>query len=464
MTNHPSSILSTKTLCLAAAVGLAVAPWSARAYSLSDAVAAALAQDPAFLAAQQSRLAGQEKKPQGVAGLLPSVSGTAAARDYDYTSSSGNAEGLDYRSYSISLTQSLFNLSTIQAARQGFEQVKSTEAAFQVARQDALLRVAEAYFKVLTEQDNLASVQAEKTAIGEQLEQAKRSFEVGSATVTDQQEAQARFDLAVAKEIAAANSLNIARNALVLITNRPLPAKLAGPSGPIAVAAPNPTTAEPWVEQARTNSYAVLKAQAEATSARYEVTKKYAGHLPSLDLVANRTYNKDTASPDTNSSSNYVGLSLTVPIFAGGLTLSQTREASALKAKADLDLQAARLNAEQSARTAYLNAVAGLSQVNALEAAEKSSKLALDSNKLGYEVGVRINIDVLNAQQQLFAAQRDLSKARYDALLASLKLRASVGSLQTNDLDTVSRLLQPSSAAATTSNTASSNPTAAKSQ
>ncbi|NBT73709.1 MAG: channel protein TolC, partial [Betaproteobacteria bacterium] len=146
-------MLLTKPLRLAAAVGLAFAPWSVQAYSLSEAVAAALAQDPAYLAAQQSRLAGQEKKPQGVAGLLPSVSGTAAARDYDYTSSSGNAEGLDYRSYSISLTQSLFNLSTIQAARQGFEQVKSSEAAFQTARQEALLRVAEAYFKVLTEQD-----------------------------------------------------------------------------------------------------------------------------------------------------------------------------------------------------------------------------------------------------------------------------------------------------------------------
>jgi outer membrane protein len=456
LTTAQRTNLPFKTLGLTAALSLAWAPWSAQAYSLSDAVAAALAQDPSYLAAEQSRLAGQEKKPQGIAGLLPSVSGTAAARDFDYA----NYEGLDYRSYSVSLTQSLFSLSSIQAARQGFEQVKSTEAAFQSARQDALLRVAEAYFKVLTEQDNLASVQAEKTAIGEQLEQAKRSFEVGSATVTDQQEAQARFDLAVAKEIAATNSLNIARNALVLLTNRPLPAKLAGPAGPIAIASPNPTAAEPWVEQARTNSYAVLKAQAEATSARYEVTKKYAGHLPSLDLVANRTYSKETTSPDTTSSSNYVGLSLTVPLFAGGLTLSQTREASALKAKADLDLQAARLNAEQAARTAYLNVVAGLSQVNALEAAEKSSKLALDSNKLGYEVGVRINIDVLNAQQQLYAAQRDLSKARYDTLLASLKLRASVGSLQTNDLDTVSRLLTPATAATP----APSSGAAAKSQ
>jgi outer membrane protein len=446
MTTAPRSNLSFKTLGLTAALGLAWTPWSAQAYSLSDAVAAALAQDPSYLAAEQSRLAGQEKKPQGIAGLLPSVSGSAAARDFDYAT----YEGLDYRSYSVSLTQSLFSLSAIQAARQGTEQVKSTEAAFQSARQDALLRVAEAYFKVLTEQDNLASVQAEKTAIGEQLEQAKRSFEVGSATVTDQQEAQARFDLAVAKEIAATNSLNIARNALVLLTNRPLPARLAGPAGPIAIAPPNPSTAEPWVDQARVNSYAVLKAQAEATSARYEVTKKYAGHLPSLDLVANRTYSKETTSPDTTSSSNYVGLSLTIPIFAGGLTLSQTREASALKAKADLDLQAARLNAEQAARTAYLNVMAGLSQVNALEAAEKSSKLALDSNKLGYEVGVRINIDVLNAQQQLYAAQRDLSKARYDTLLASLKLRASVGSLQTNDLDAVSRLLQLAANASST--------------
>jgi outer membrane protein len=438
MTSAPTQLSrSPKLQSLVLAIGLLHMPLAAQAYSLAEATAAALAQDPSYRAAEQARLAGQEKKPQGIAGLLPSVSGTAAARDLSYAGAD-----LDYRSYSLSLTQPLFNLASIQAARQGFEQVKASEATFQAARQEALLRVAEAYFKVLTEQDNLSSVQAEKTAIGEQLEQAKRSFEVGSATVTDQQEAQARFDLAVAKEIAANNSLSVARSALVLLTNQPLPDRLVGPSGPIAIARPEPSTAEPWIEQARTNSFSVLKAQAEAVSARYEVTKKMAGHLPSLDLVANRTYSQETTAVDTNSGSNYVGLSLTVPLFAGGLTLSQTREASALQVKADLDLQAARLQAEQSARTAYLNAVAGLSQVQALEAAEKSSKLALDSNKLGYEVGVRINIDVLNAQQQLYAAQRDLSKARYDTLLAGLKLRASVGSLQTNDLDSVSQLLQ----------------------
>jgi outer membrane protein len=438
MTSAPTQLSrSPKLQSLVLALGLLHMPLAAQAYSLAEAAAAALAQDPSYRAAEQARLAGQEKKPQGIAGLLPSVSGTAAARDLSYAGAD-----LDYRSYSLSLTQPLFNLASIQAARQGFEQVKASEATFQAARQEALLRVAEAYFKVLSEQDNLSSVQAEKTAIGEQLEQAKRSFEVGSATVTDQQEAQARFDLAVAKEIAANNSLSVARSALVLLTNQPLPDRLVGPSGPIAIARPEPSAAEPWIEQARTNSFSVLKAQAEAVSARYEVTKKMAGHLPSLDLVANRTYSQETTAVDTNSGSNYVGLSLTVPLFAGGLTLSQTREASALQVKADLDLQAARLQAEQSARTAYLNAVAGLSQVQALEAAEKSSKLALDSNKLGYEVGVRINIDVLNAQQQLYAAQRDLSKARYDTLLAGLKLRASVGSLQTNDLDSVSQLLQ----------------------
>lgn len=438
MTSAPTQLSrSPKLQSLVLALGLLHMPLATQAYSLAEAAAAALAQDPSYRAAEQARLAGQEKKPQGIAGLLPSVSGTAAARDLSYAGAD-----LDYRSYSLSLTQPLFNLASIQAARQGFEQVKASEATFQAARQEALLRVAEAYFKVLSEQDNLSSVQAEKTAIGEQLEQAKRSFEVGSATVTDQQEAQARFDLAVAKEIAANNSLSVARSALVLLTNQPLPDRLVGPSGPIAIARPEPSAAEPWIEQARTNSFSVLKAQAEAVSARYEVTKKMAGHLPSLDLVANRTYSQETTAVDTNSGSNYVGLSLTVPLFAGGLTLSQTREASALQVKADLDLQAARLQAEQSARTAYLNAVAGLSQVQALEAAEKSSKLALDSNKLGYEVGVRINIDVLNAQQQLYAAQRDLSKARYDTLLAGLKLRASVGSLQTNDLDSVSQLLQ----------------------
>ena len=136
-----------------------------------------------------------------------------------------------------------------------------------------------------------------------------------------------------------------------------------------------------------------------------------------------------------------MGLSLTVPILAGGATTSLVRESSALHNEARYKLDAAKLLAEQTARESYLNVVAGLAQINALRAAERSSQLALESNRLGYEVGVRINIDVLNAQQQLFAAQRDLAKARNDTLLASLQLRAAVGGLGPADLESMSQLI-----------------------
>jgi outer membrane protein len=185
----------------------------------------------------------------------------------------------------------------------------------------------------------------------------------------------------------------------------------------------------------------VLKAQADQERARLDVSRQIAGHLPSLDIVAARLRGRETTGIDSRSDSNYVGLSLTVPIIAGGATTSLVREASALHNEARHKLDAARLAAEQTAREAYLNVVAGLAQISALQAAERSSQLALESNRLGYEVGVRINIDVLNAQQQLFAAQRDLAKARNDTLLASLQLRAAVGGLQPADVEAVSQVI-----------------------
>jgi outer membrane protein len=353
----------------------------------------------------------------------------------------GVARELDYRSYVVSLNQPLLDLAAIRAAQQGSQSAIAAEAGFGTARQDALLRVAAAYFDVLNAQEALSVTQAEKKAIGEQLESAKRSFEVGTATVTDQQEAQARFDLILASEIRAQNSLNVKRQALSLIMGQSLPAKLPDLRANLQIPSPTPMNAEDWVAQARAGNFGVLKAQADQERARLDVSRQVAGHLPSLDIVAARLRGRETTAIDSRSDSNYVGLSLTVPIIAGGATTSLVREASALHNEARHKLDAARLAAEQTAREAYLNVVAGLAQISALQAAERSSQLALESNRLGYEVGVRINIDVLNAQQQLFAAQRDLAKSRNDTLLASLQLRAAVGGLQPADVEAVSQVI-----------------------
>ena len=406
--------------------------------SLSEAMGHALAHDPTFLAASQAREAGQEQRVQGRANLLPTVGATADARKLY---ADGVARKLDYRNYTVSLNQPLLDLAALRLAQQGSQTAIAADAAFGTARQDALLRLAGAYFDVLNAQEALSVTQAEKKAIAEQLESAKRSFEVGTATVTDQQEAQARFDLILASEIRAENNLNVKRQALGLIMGQPLPARLPDLRANLQIPAPTPMNAEDWVAQARAANFVVLRATADQERARLDVSRQAAGHLPSLDLVAARSRSIEATAINSRSDSNYVGLSLTVPILAGGATTSLVRESSALHNEARHKLDAAKLLAEQTARESYLNVVAGLAQINALRAAERSSQLALESNRLGYEVGVRINIDVLNAQQQLFAAQRDLAKARNDTLLASLKLRAAVGGLGPADLESMSQLI-----------------------
>ena len=429
------------------ALAWAASPALSQTLTLEDALNKALRGDPTYLASEKTLEAGREARPQGVAGILPTISGSATRYQRDYTGGTYAGTTLTPKTFAVSLSQPIFNLSLLRKAQQGTQKVASAEATFTKARQDTFIRVAAAYFDVLSAQDDLSSAQAEKKAIAEQLEQAKRSFEVGTATITDQQEAQARFDLILANEIKAQNTLDVNRHALSLIVRETISGPLKSIQKSIPIPRPEPLDPLAWVDQARSSNPSVRKAEADLETARLQVGAQFAGHLPSLNLVANRTVARDasTTAAAADYEYNYVGVELSIPIFAGGLVTSQVREAAALRSKAELDLEAARLSAEQEARSAYLNVLAGLAQVSAYEAAEKSSQLALDSNKLGYEVGVRINIDILNSQQQLFTAKRNLSKARYDVLLASLKLKAAVGALSLADVQAVSQLMAKAS-------------------
>ncbi|MFZ9391808.1 MAG: TolC family protein, partial [Burkholderiaceae bacterium] len=258
-------------------------------------------------------------------------------------------------------------------------------------------------------------------------------------------EAQARFDLATAKQIAARNDLEVKRSALSILVGKALPQRLLGLRNDVSLQSPEPLDIGKWIDQSRSANLRVQAAQSAAEIARYEVTRiTSADNVPTLDLVAQ----KRRVDPFTLSSNVYpraetdtLSLELSIPIFNGGIPLHRAKEAIALRDKAGFDLENERRTAEQTTRTAFLGVLAGLSQVKAFEAAEKSSRLALESNLLGYEVGVRINIDVLNAQQQLFTTQRDLSKARYDTLLNSLRLKAAAGALADRDIDDVNGLL-----------------------
>jgi outer membrane protein len=299
--------------------------------------------------------------------------------------------------------------------------------------------VAQAYFDVLAAQDTLTSIQAQKTATTEQLASAKRNFEVGTQTITDTHEAQAAYDLVVAQEFAAQSDLEVKRAALQQIIGAPA-GSLATLRPGVKIAQPEPAVMEPWVSSAEQQNYAVVGAQLNLEIAKREIARQRAGHLPTLDLTASK--GRDSTTGVGVNKTGAIGVTWNVPIFTGFAVTSKVRESIALEDKARNDLEATRRAVAQNARQAYLGVSSGLAQVRALEAAEISSKSALDSNKLGYQVGVRINIDVLNAQRQLYSTQRDLSRARYDTLMNGLRLKAAAGSLKEADLAPVNALLQ----------------------
>ena len=414
----------------------------------------AIEYDAQYASARAARDAGQEKLPQGRAGLLPVISASANTtwNEVDFQRRTPGAPSVDAQyntnGYQLTLTQPIFRWQNFVQYDQSKLQVTLTEAQFVQARQDLILRVAQAYFDVLLAQDSLNLAQAQKKAIGEQLEAAKRNFEVGTSTIVDTHEAQARFDLISAQEIAAQNDLEIKRQALNQVIGK-APERLNALRPQVQLQRPQPDDIAKWAESAETGSPLVAVQQAAFEIAEKEIGRQRAGHYPTLDLVATRGRSSATggiavgaALPGSDTHSSTIGLQLTVPLFAGGAVMSKEREAVALREKARADLDNTRRSAVLGARQAYLGVTSGMAQVRAFEQALVSNQSALDSNKLGYEVGVRINIDVLNAQQQLFSTRRDLAKARYDTLIAQLRLKAAAGSLGEEDVQAINALLE----------------------
>jgi len=400
----------------------------------------AIMNDAQYASARDSLAAGQEKGPQGLAGLLPVI--VASGDNLRWDGDRGRTYNAN--AYAIILTQPLFNWNNIQLYQQGQLSAAVSEATFAQAQQDLIVRVAQAYFEVLAAQDLIDFVQAQKIAISEQLASAKRNFEVGTATITDTHEAQSRFDLAVAQEIAGINELEVKRYALQQIIGKP-PGDIAPLRSGITIATPDPAKIDLWVGYAGKQNFGVLGSQLALEIAQREISRMRGGHMPTVDLVAKRT-NLDISDPTQSRGNdgawNTYGVQWTIPIFAGGGVNSKVREAVALESKARNDLDYVRRSAAQNARQSYLGVTGGLAQVKALEAAEVSSQSALDSNKLGYEVGVRINIDVLNAQQQLYSVRKELAKSRYETIMFGLKLKSAAGVLKEDDLVKVNGLLK----------------------
>lgn len=425
----------------------------AQAADLLETFRAAQANDPVFAAARAAQQAGLEKLPQGRSLLLPSVSLNANSTFNDQTilyqgaSPFGGPNPVNPRynshGYSVNLTQPLFRQQSWVAYTEAELQVAQAEAQFRIAEQDLILRVAQAYFDVLIAQDSVQLAEAQKTAITEQLENAKRNFEVGSATITDTHEAQARYDLTVAQEIAARNNLEIKQRALQQLINA-MPRELSHLGREFRLEAPQPADMEQWVEKAQLNSPQLAIAQAAAEIADKEVARNRGGHYPTVDLVAN--YSKTNANGGnfgvgSDVTGKSVGVQLSMPLFQGGAVNSRWREAEASRDRAREELENTRRTVANQTRQAYLGVVSGIAQVQALQQALTSSESVLEASKLGQEVGVRTNLDVLNAQQQLYATRRDLYQAQYNYLVSHLRLKAAVGSLGEENLAEVNRAL-----------------------
>ena len=430
---------------LALAVGLTVA--GAAAADLEQVYRDALAYDAALASARASREAGLEKLPQGRALLLPSLSVTGNTTWNDLTLKHLNPDvsrGYNSNGWQAQLTQPLFRWQNWVQYKQGELQTTLSEAQYQLARQDLTLRAAQAYFDVLTAQDSLAAVSALYDANTQQLALAKKSFEVGTVTITDVHEAQSRADLSSAQVIAAESDLAVKRHALLVLTGKE-PDTLKSLRKGVALSRPDPADIQSWVSAAEGSNLSVQAAQIVGEIAGREVERNRAGHLPTVDVVASygnsATANALANFVNTDIRSAVVALQMNVPVFQGGAVSSRVREAAALRDKAAADLDNARRTSAQNARQAYLGVTSGLAQVKAFEAAQVSSASALDANKLGYDVGVRINIDVLNAQSQLYDTRQKLAKARYDTLMAQLKLKAAAGSLVEDDIKAINALL-----------------------
>jgi outer membrane protein len=436
---------------LRVAVLLCALPGAAAAEDLLQVYRDAKGYDAQFAAARFALEAGREKLPQGRALVLPSLNLSANATHSRIDSDSRNPAVVpSFRrnpntlGLTLTFTQPIFReQNNLQLDQAGF-QVRQSESSFGQASQDLILRAAQAYFDVLAAQDTLALVRAQKAATSEQLAQAKRNFEVGTATITDTHEAQARFDLIVAQEIAAQNDLENKKRTLQQLTGKEY-ASLSALRPDVKLSGPNPADMQAWVDLAEKQSYPVQIQDAAAEIARLEAKRQGAGHLPTLDLVATHGYNAQSATSVSSVGSDVntttIGLQLALPLYQGGAITSREREAAANFSKSREELENARRAAALAARQSYLAVINGVAQVRALEAALVSSQSALDSNKLGYEVGVRINIDVLNAQQQLFSTRRDLALARYNTITSHLRLKAAAGSLREEDLGEVNAAL-----------------------
>jgi outer membrane protein len=435
-------------------LGAATLAGNAAAEDLVQVYRDALVNDPTLAAARATWVATQEALPQARAGLLPVLSllGIANEQDFNETLRSDPAIKFHQRfgtaGYTLSASQPIYRAQNWISVDQARRQVGQSDFVLASAQQDLIVRVVQAYFDVLLAQFTIELTLNQKAAVSENLAQAQRNFEVGTATITDTNDAQAKFDQIVAQEIVVRNDLENRIAALRAIIGR-TPRELKGVAGAYQPELPTPNAIEAWIEKALSENYQIRIAQANYDIAALEVDRQRAGHLPTVDLVASYAQTYAGAAASTNIAANFasdtrngvIGLQLNVPIYQGGLVSSRVRQAVANQDAARQNLEQARRVAQLQAQSSFYGVTSGVAQVKALGQAVKSAQVSYESTRVGLEVGVRTNLDVLNQQQQVFQTRFNLAQAYYAYLISALRLKQATGSLSDEDVERINREL-----------------------
>jgi outer membrane protein len=459
--------MNTRFLVRAVLAAASLAAFNASAADLKEVYTRALTNDPLIREADANRLATRESKPQAVAALLPQISANASQLKNESTGSQtvvdideasgevtiGSAERETEGTrqvWNLELRQSIFRWQNWAELKRSDVEGAQAEAEYVVAQQDLIVRAAEAYFNVLAAQDTLEAAQAAHDAIGRQLEQSEKRFEVGLIAVTDVQDAKAAYDSATAALIQAKR--NLATNGEIL---RELTGDawetLEKPGSDMPLASPDPENAEDWVKLAMDQNARLAASRLAADVTRQVVNIERGGHFPEVDFVVSRgdfdddgnftnqggiTFPNDTDSEDTT-----YGVQVTLPIFSGGATSSRVRQAQYRNIAARERLERTVRETERSTRDAYLGVNSEVARVQSLKQAVESAQTALQATEAGYEVGTRTSVDVLQARQRLFQSQTDYARSRYDYLLNVLRLQQAAGTLDSEGLDDLNALL-----------------------
>jgi outer membrane protein len=406
--------------------------------------------DPQFLGVQSSYKATLEHVPQARARLLfPNLSISANTtenwQDIKYNSGFSFLPGGNYsynsRGYSLNLTQPVFHWDRYMQLKQAGSEVRQAQLEVDSARQDLIVTVAQRYFDVLAAIDNVEFSRAEKEALARQLDQTQQRFKVGLIAITDVQEAKAGYDLSVADEIAAKKALDDAHEALREVSGD-ISKNLDQLSDTLPLITPEPADAEKWTQTALKQNLKLASAEAAAEIANREIAVQRAGHYPTVDIVGSHGTNITGGQfGHTDTDASAIGVELNVPIYSGGLVVSRTREAR-FRHEASLDkVEAQRRAATRQARDAYAGVISGISRVEALKQALKSTQTALEATEAGYAVGTRTAVDVVTQERELYGAKRDYAKSRYEYILDTLRLKQAAGTLSPANLEQINKWL-----------------------